>query len=352
MSPTNAALLEQRLLRWRQEFPDGFLLCLTDRDGLAGRLRASGLLAPAEPIVSLTKAGEGNMNCTVRVITPQRTLIVKQARPWVEKYPQFDAPVDRALAEIRFYSLAATAGLVAAGLPRLLHPDAPAQLLVLEDLGSDGDYTDIYRGGTFTTPELESLALWLRGLHLSFRDDPAQGGFANRDMRALNSRHIFLLPLERDNGLDLDALTPGLAGAAADLRNDLKLVVRLGGLAGHYLADGDHLIHGDFFPGSLLRTSKGPKVIDPEFAHFGRPEFDCAVLLAHLRLAGQPATLNQIFLDAYRPPPGFDHALMRQFIGAEIIRRIIGYAQLPLTADLARKVQLLSEARALVLDAN
>jgi 5-methylthioribose kinase len=325
---------------------------LADPDGLAGRLRAGGLIEPAEPVVSMTKAGEGNMNCTVRVVTPWRSLIVKQARPWVERYPQFDAPVDRALGEIKFYSLAATAGPVAAGLPRLLHADAPAHLLVLEDLGSAGDYADIYRGATFTTPELKSLAAWLSGLHTQFRGYPARDGFANRDMRALNSRHIFRLPLEADNGLDLDALTPGLAGAAADLRNDHRLVVRLGELVGHYLADGDHLIHGDFFPGSLLRTSRGPKVIDPEFAHFGRPEFDCAVLLAHLRLAGQPASLGQAFLQAYRQPPGFDHTLMRRFAGAEIIRRLIGYAQLPLTIGLVRKAQLLTEARALVLDAD
>lgn len=343
--------LEQRLLRWRQEFPGGFLLSLADPDELAGRLRAAGLLEPAEPVLSLTKAGEGNMNCTVRVVTPRRSLIVKQARPWVEKYPQFDAPADRALREIEFYSLAATARPVAAGLPRLLHADAPAHLLVLEDLGSAGDYSDIYRGATFAAAELESLAAWLSELHTVFRAHPARAGLANRVMRALNSRHIFLLPVQADNGLDLDAITPGLAGVAAELKNDNRLVARLSELASLYLADGLHLVHGDFFPGSLLRTAGGPKVIDPEFAHFGRPEFDGAVLLAHLRLAGQPTSLGPTFLHAYRQPPGFDPALMRRFAGAEIIRRLIGYAQLPLSADLTRKTQLLAEARGLVLEA-
>lgn len=349
--PLNSTL-EERLIRWRREFPDGFLLSLADPEGLAGRLRAAGLLDATEPVLSLAKAGEGNMNCTLRLVTPRRSLIVKQARPWVEKYPQFDAPASRALREIGFYALAATAAQVAAGLPRLLHADAPAHMLVLEDLGPAGDYSDIYRDATFTVREIESLAAWLSELHTAFRAHPARARLANREMRALNSRHIFLLPLQADNGLDLESITPGLTGVAADLRADNGLVARLRGLAHLYLADGDHFVHGDFFPGSLLRTAGGPKVIDPEFAHFGRPEFDVAVLLAHLCLAGQPASLGPVFLNAYRPPSGFDQTLIRRFAGAEIIRRLIGYAQLPLSADLARKARLLKAARALVLDAD
>lgn len=352
MSTLISTTLEQRLLRWRQEFPDGFLLSVSGRDGLAGRLRGAGLLGAEEPVLSVAKAGEGNMNCTVRVVTPLRSLIVKQARPWVEKYPQFDAPSNRALHEIGFYSLAATAAPVAAGLPRLLHADASAHLLVLEDLGSASDYSDIYCGATFTAPELESLAAWLSELHTVFRAHPARDGLANRDMRALNSQHIFHLPLQADNRLDLDAITPGLAVVAAGLCEDITLGARMRDLADLYLADGDHLVHGDFFPGSLLRTRDGPRVIDPEFAHFGRSEFDPAVLLAHLRLAGQPSALATAFFRAYRRPPGFDQTLMRRFAGAEIIRRLIGYAQLPLNIDLARKAQLLTEARALVLDAD
>ena len=39
--------------------------------------------------MSAVRAGDGNMNCTVRVTTGTGTLIVKQSRPWVEKYPRF-----------------------------------------------------------------------------------------------------------------------------------------------------------------------------------------------------------------------------------------------------------------------
>ena len=64
------------------------------------------------------RAGEGNMNCVIRVKLPARSLILKQARPWVEKYPSIAAPIERASAEARFYRFAAQDADVAAMMPR------------------------------------------------------------------------------------------------------------------------------------------------------------------------------------------------------------------------------------------
>ena len=47
------------------------------------------------------------MNCTLRVTTTRRSFILKQARPWVEKYPQIAAPVERARVEAAFYAAVA-----------------------------------------------------------------------------------------------------------------------------------------------------------------------------------------------------------------------------------------------------
>ena len=292
------------------------------------------------------------MNCTLRVVTSQRSIIVKQARPWVEKYPQFDAPWDRVLREMEFYALAAGSAPIAAGLPRMLHGDRLARVLVLEDLGAGGDDTDLYRGAALSAGEVRTLAEWLSELHGTFRGPTLdRPGPANRDMRALNCQHIFFLPFQPGNGLDLDAITPGLGAVAARLQQDRALVGRAQQLAAVYLADGDCLLHGDYFPGSFLRTTAGPRIIDPEFAFFGHPEFDPALFLAHLQLAGQPAAPAGEFLSHYRRPLGFDEARMRQLTGFEIIRRLIGYAQLPVAAGLAEKTRLLETARELCLTA-
>src|ERR1700712_2101103 len=83
----------------------GYRLDAHDREGLEAYLGARKILTPAERIVAITRAGEGNMNLKLRVTTQSRSVIVKQGRPWVEKYPQIPAPAERTIVEGRFYAL-------------------------------------------------------------------------------------------------------------------------------------------------------------------------------------------------------------------------------------------------------
>ena len=337
--------------QFRAAHPERFFLDPEELTALETYLFSRGVLAGGEAVRSAARAGDGNMNCTVRVATGTGTLIVKQSRPWVEKYPQFAAPWDRACREAEFYQLISTRPAVADLMPRLRHFDAEARVLVLEDLGAASDYTDVYRGETFTATEVQSLAKFLTALHQPFAEAGAFTPLPNREMRELNHAHLFVIPLAANNGLDLDAITPGLAAAAASLQGDaayVREVARLGREI--YLGDGPCLLHGDFFPGSLLRTAGGPRVIDPEFGHFGRPEFDVAVFLAHLLLSHQPLERAAEWRPAYAAPSGFHDELMLQLAGVEIMRRLIGYAQLPIGYGLNRKRELLELSRGMLLE--
>lgn len=337
--------------QFRRAHPHLFFLNCTERAALARYLQARGVLGLGTAVASATKAGEGNMNCTVRVTTASGSLIVKQARPWIEKFPQFAAPWDRACREAEFYQLVAGHPEAARWMPRLIDFDPEARVLVIEDLGIASDYTGLYRGEVLSLADLDGMAQFLSRLHTDVSRGSDGPALSNRAMRELNHRHIFVLPLAPDNGLDLDALTPGLAREADALRRDQRLAREMNRLGTEiYLADGPSLVHGDFFPGSVLRTAAGPRVIDPEFGFFGRPEFDAGVFLAHLFLAGQPASLRVRWIEAYRPPPNFDQALVFQLAGVEILRRLIGYAQLPLGCGLEKKRSLLQLACRLILE--
>ncbi len=175
-------------------------------------------------------------------------------------------------------------------------------------------------------------------------------------MRALNHEHLFALPLRADNGLDLDAYTgtPGLAAVAAPLKKDADYAGVVAELGERYLhGAGGSLLHGDFYPGSFLRTGRGIRVIDPEFCFCGDAEYDLGVFAAHLLLAGEPAARAEEVLRLYRPSSGagMSPELARRYAGVEIMRRLIGVAQIPtLRADLARKHTLLAQSRRLVLE--
>jgi len=338
---------------FRASVPGGFYVDPARPAGLAAHLQEKGLLARGEDIRTVDRAGEGNMNLTLRLVTPHRSLILKQARPWVEKYPQIPAPVDRALVEIEFYEAVASAPEVRRAMPRLLGADRESRLLLLEDLGDSHGFTGLYGGETLDRGSLEALVTYLVALHASAASGERRRVFENREMRVLNHEHIFRLPLDPDNGLDLDAFTPGLAEVAAPLRTDAAYVAQVTALGEEYLADGDTLVHGDYFPGSWLRAGGGVAVIDPEFCFLGPRAFDVGFMLGHLHLAGQPEEICDALLSLYVERSGVADGEIRtrarRFAGVEIMRRLIGVAQLPLACGGERKGELLRLSRALVL---
>ena len=323
-------------------------MCPSEPDGVVAYLVARGLMSQGEEPAAVSVAGDGNMNCTLRVTTPRRRLIVKQARPWVEKYDHIPAPWNRSHVEAAFYQSVAAVPGVGDRMPRLLRADADARVIVLEDLGSGGDLTSIYGGTGLASGDRDALVDYLVRLHRIAVPVHLTAVLANRDMRALNHEHIFHFPLVPGNGLALDAITPGLQSVADALKRDAAFVAGVRALGSRYLDDGQRLVHGDYFPGSWVRTRDGVAVIDPEFCFLGRGEHDLGVMIAHMILAGDTTADAEVLERAAAEGP-VDRALTRQFAGVEIMRRLIGVAQLPLTAALETKRGLLDRARQLVL---
>jgi len=331
-------------------------------DVLQDYLRRRGWLDTNEVISSVEKPGDGNMNYTLRVKTLNRTLIVKQSRAYVEKYPSIPAPANRAIIEGRFYEKTQPVPMLASYMPQLLGTDEENNILVLQDLGTARDYTFLYQPGLLLS-EADAWALieYLSELHHQFLAEAPDPIFANHDMRALNHEHIFNYPFLLDNGFDLNTIQPGLQEVAMFYKQDaeLKKVVRkLGRLYldddSSYPAEHAHrtLLHGDYYPGSWLQVDlhgeTTVRIIDPEFCFYGPPEFDLGVMIAHLMIAQQPLSTLEAILTNYERPPHFDDTLRRQFTGVEIMRRLIGLAQLRLSLSLEQKQQLLEEAHRMI----
>jgi len=335
-----------------QQHPEVFFLDAENLDGLAVYLRQQNWIGESEALTGAGKAGEGNMNYTIRVTTSARSLIVKQARPWVEKYPQIAAPRERAVVEGNFYRQISAVSTVAEMMPKLLGFDATSGIIALEDLGEASDFTSLYAGESLPESALNQLADYLTGLHGAFTGATLGEVFSNRAMRELHHQHIFDLPLRQADLLDLDSITNGLRLEAQALKDDKQYVETVTELGRLYLPNdsntGGVLLHGDFFPGSWLNTAASVRVIDPEFCFIGPAEFDLGVMAAHLHLANQPSSLIDKLLARYKPPANFDLKLMWQFAGIEIMRRLIGVAQLPLSYGLERKSALLKLSRQLV----
>jgi 5-methylthioribose kinase len=93
------------------------------------------------------------------------------------------------------------------------------------------------------------------------------------------------------------------------------------------------------------------RIIDPEFCFLGAPEFDCGILAAHLALGCcAPAAVEVVTAHAHARR--LDLARVAAYAGVEIMRRLIGVAQLPLSYGLDRKRMLLRHSRRLILESH
>ncbi|MBW2231072.1 MAG: phosphotransferase [Deltaproteobacteria bacterium] len=338
---------------WMAREPDFPWLEAGDVAGLESVLGELGWLKPGERVRSAECAGEGNMNLTLRVITSERSFVLKQARPWVEKYPEIAAPWERSCVEQAFYARVAEFPAVADRMPHIFGQSESARIIVMEDFVDARDLTSLYKGDHLDDEELHILASYLRALHVATEDSPTPP-LENREMRALNHEHIYVVPLDSENGLELDGYEPGLEDAARRLQADEEFRAAVASTGERYLADARHLVHGDYFPGSWLRTAGGIRIIDPEFAFFGDPELDVACATAHLALAGRPRADAERLIDVYASGTGapvLDAARLARYAAIEVVRRLIGVAQLPIAATRGERAALLARARDAMLGA-
>ena len=304
-------------------------LAATNLNEIALVARDAGWLEAHETIVAAEPAGDGNMNRTLRITTADRSLVLKQSLPYVAKYPDIPAPHDRDRVEAAFYRAIADNALIRAAMPAFIGHVPEEHLLCFEDLGTAADYTSAYIDGNIDG--LDVLGGWLSALHELTPTDPV---FENTAMRELNHAHIFEIPFVADNGVDLDGITLGLRAMHRVITDDDIVINRARSLGERYRATtAGVLLHGDFYPGSWLKHSDGPKVIDPEFGFVGPAEFDVGVLLAHMVLTGNEPVIPA----TYHAPGGFDRATANAYAGIEILRRLLGVAQLPLVADIRTK---------------
>ena len=323
-----------------------------DRAGVERYAIARGLVRADQRPIAVARAGDGNMNVTLRLMPASGApIVLKQARPWVAKYEHIPAPFERTLVEAAFYAAVQADPFVADRMPSVLAVDRENHVLALEDVGGAGDFTTIYDGAAMPAATLAELLEWLERLAAVTIGEEQRLVLANREMRELNHEHMFKFPLAADNGLELDAVTPGLQEAASALIVDRAYCAAVETLGKRYLADGETLVHGDYFPGSWMQTDDGVRVIDPEFCFPGDAEFDIGILTGHLVLAASASTSVSLLgmVSASVERRRLDAARVAGYAGVEIMRRLIGVAQLPLNHDLDRKRALLQRSRTLLL---
>jgi len=296
-----------------------------------------------EQILSIEKPGEGNMNVVLRIHTNTRSFIVKQSRPFVQKYPNIAAPIERIDVEYQFYK-AVTNKAIEPHIPEILAYNADNYLLILEDLGDCKDMSYLYDERNIIMSQLQQLINIAFQIHRSTPVDYPK----NMELRLLNHQHIFVLPFLKESDFSLNTIQEGLQELALAYRNDETLKKEISKVGQQYLSQGNVLLHGDYYPGSWMTKGDHIYVIDPEFSFMGFAEFDIGVLAAHSNMITMNKDCLQTIKGMY--PGKLNELLLAQVAGIEMMRRLIGLAQLPIQRSLQEKRLLLEMARALILN--
>ncbi|MFT4567785.1 MAG: 5-methylthioribose kinase [Saprospiraceae bacterium] len=316
----------------------------TDSETLQEYLTTLNWLHSGETISRLSSPGEGNMNIVIRVHTNQRTFILKQSRSYVRKYPDVDAPIQRIDTEYQWYKAVDSDGAVPF-LPNVIQYSKENNLLMIEDIGESKDLSLLYGQREISTEILAQLVSALSAIHESHIREEFP---TNLPLRQLNHQHIFVLPFMEDNGFQLDDIQEGLQALSLPYKQDEALKSSISDLGQQYLSKGDTLLHGDYYPGSWIKTKDEVYVIDPEFSFVGFAEFDLGVMAAHLILISSDESYIPMICEMY--DGNCNYNLVQQYAGIEIMRRLIGLAQLPLVRNLQEKSQLLQLAKDLILE--
>jgi len=319
-------------------------------------LRRRGLLAPGERATVLS-CGDGNINWVRRVRISggdpprDRSWIVKQARPALERFPQYQVSTERILFEQR-YGEHARAFDREGVLPGVVAFDPEDRVRVLEDLGDAERLDRALARGEDVSSAAAALGAFLGRVHAGTRDPQLANAFANDAMRRLHGDHIFLLPL-RSNDFPLAA---AVATRARALRADADLVRIADAAYARYLEPRGALVHGDVQAGNVLLAPAGPKLVDAEIAHVGDPAFDVGTLVAHLALpaaaegrGSEALPAVEAAWSAYCSAHGPDAAPLAdvlRYAGLELLRRTIGAARAAAALNADAGLAVLSRAEA------
>lgn len=302
---------------------------LTDGEWTA-HLSRFGLLSADVPSSIVTPLSGGVSAQVVRV----GDLVCKRPYTRLQVETDWHADTGRVVAEAR--ALDQFGSPSDSPAPRLVHFDPQSRILVQRFVDGRSWKTALLAGEVDLRVAGE-LGRLLTGIHAA---DPAP--FADGAQR-----------------LDQLRLTPYFrfaARTAPEFAGALHQAVAL------LSEPGQTVVHGDFSPKNILVArevaagiDQRPRVtiIDWEVVHVGRPEFDLAFLVSHLRAksahrpqdAAHYAAAERAFLEQYRAP--FDEAVFSHMLACLLIARVYGRSPLTYLSPESRQ-SLIETARDLL----
>lgn len=233
---------------------------------------------------------DGNLNSVFLVDGPASALCVKQSLPYV-RVAKDDWPLDVERAAFEAAYIRRVAPYVGALAPKLHHFDAVQRALAMEKLAPHVILRGAFVVGRHFPRVAADIAEYvaqtaLRTSDLAAPFESRAGDLAifarNVALQRITVDLVFIDPYAQ---AARNRILPALEPWAARLREDVALKSAVARLRLAYLTKAQSLLHGDLHSGSVMATPDDTRVIDGEFACVGPTGFDVGNFLAHLVIA-------------------------------------------------------------------
>lgn len=242
------------------------------------------------------EVGDGNLNLVFIVRSPQGSVIVKQALPYVRLVgDSWPLPLYRAFYE--YHALTRQAQRDPGSVPEILHFDEDQAMIVMELLSPHVILRNkLIAGetvaglGDFCGKHCARIAF--RGSELSMKSADKKADVAlfagNVEIPAITEGLVFTDPYF---DAEMNNHTPELDPLVATLRANVELKRIVQSMLAKFACNTETMLHGDLHSGSIMSTDTESRVIDPEFAQYGPMGFDIGMLTANFLMAylSQPA---------------------------------------------------------------
>lgn len=320
--------------------------------------------------IHVREVSDGNMNRVFLVSSADgtRSLAVKQALPWVRVAgPSWPMSPDRADAEARAYEQVAR--VAPDSIPAVHGYDPENHALVMEDMSDLEVLRTLLNEGAAYGPHTSAR---IGEFVARFSFATSDFGMPSAERKALIAASVSpeLCKITEDVVLSEPYLEhehnhwdPGLDDLAAAFRADARLRTEVADLRHTFMTAAQALLHGDLHTGSVMVGSRegAPvvRVFDPEFSFVGPVGYDLGLYWANTLVSAERARALDALSDhadqlglswqafeaefrllwPTRVDSFFDDAYLDRFLrrvwtdsvgyaGAEIVRRIIGFAHL------------------------
>ena len=250
------------------------------------------LLGDDEPIdkLQISEIGDGNLNFVYTVSNADKTLIIKQAVPYLRCVGE-EYPLDRNRMIIEIEALKKEKELAPAFVPDIYYDSYEMSLVAMQNLNRH----KILRGemikreifpflSEHISTFLSDTLFYTSDFYLKSDEKKDEvKRFINKELCKITEDFIFTHPYEEN---ETNSYSPKLnMDVVKEFRQDRDIKAAVAKLRYKFMTEAQALLHGDLHTGSIMLNKEETYVIDPEFAFYGPIGFDVGIYLANLAMS-------------------------------------------------------------------